>query len=104
MACDVGCAVAGVFGCAVVALDGPLALGLVLAFEEAGPTPLTGRRRPGASATLSDPYAAYAPPVTNTTPSTLAAPMTMTLLDISLTSIPLSCPGPGRCSDCLSAV
>ena len=101
MACDVGCAVAGVFGCTVIALDGPLALGLAcavvvgLADADASPTPLTGRTRPGASAIVRDPWAAYAPPAANTRPRTLAAPITMTLLNISLMSTPISRPWSG---------
>lgn len=66
----------------------PPALGLAgavsvgMACADADPTPLTGRTVPGASATVRDPRAAYAPPATIAKPSTLAAPIMVALLDI----------------------
>lgn len=88
------CVAAGVVVRAVVPPKRPFALGLAcsdavpLACADAGPTPLTCRTRPGASATVKEPVAAYAPPATRATPSTLAAPVTINLVDVFIMTFP----------------
>lgn len=114
MACVVARVDARAVEGAVVALDTPPAVGLVCAVAvelpcteavgracaDAGPTPLIWRTRPGASATVRVPRAAYAPPATSATPSKPAAPIMVTL-EISVMSLPFS---RGSLRHCPSAV
>src|SRR5674476_480781 len=90
VACVVACGVA----CSAGSPNRPLALGLAcvvavpLACAAAGATPLTCRTCPGAFATLNEPVAADAPPTARATPSTLAAPVAINLVDVFMMTSP----------------
>src|ERR1035437_4320411 len=94
VACGVAPVVAWVAACSVVSPNEPLALGLAcvvavpLACVDAGTTPLTCRTCPGSFATLNEPVAADAPPTARTTPSTLAAAVTINLVDVFMMTSP----------------
>ena len=87
------CLVARAVGWATVAPNRPLALGLAcavalgLACMDAAATPLTCTSCPGASGVFNDPVAADAPPAAIATPSTPAAPMTISFLDTFIVSL-----------------
>src|SRR5664280_934053 len=94
VACVVARVVAWVAACSVVSPNRPWALGLAcavavpLACVDAGTTPLTCRTCPGSFATLNEPVAADAPPTARTTPSTLAAAVTINLVDVFMMTSP----------------